>query len=119
MKLSDLPDDFTPDQFMQLNAESLEQVSFTVVRWQCKIKLCKCFTRLRDYGLDPLYYSKRGIISPDGKVIHWVNTREIFLICRKHKKYWGKPTEDIPLKRAKNGGIIWGGDETKKEPIIY
>lgn len=109
------------EELKLMSPEELERVMCDTVRWQCKVKFCKCYTRLKDYGIYPVYYTKRGIKSTDGKeVIHWVNTRERFLLCSKHwKRYKNKDIDDIPLKRSKSGGIIWGYDDTGKELIIF
>lgn len=112
-------DEISPEEFMKFSREELDKIPFDLVRWQCKIKLCKCFSRVRDYGIDPWYYMPRGLRGADGKTFYWVNTRKIFLMCHKHKKYWKLPVDDIPLKRTANGGIVWGWDDTGKQMIIY
>lgn len=97
----------------KLSAEELNNVPFDIVRWQCKIESCECFTRLRDYGITPIYYHKSGMNSDNG-FSHWVNIEKEFFMCGKHwKQYKGKPVELLPLKK------VWGSDDTKKEMIIY
>ena len=119
MKLEDLPDDFTPEQFMELDADSLNQIPFETGKWQCKIKFCKCFTRVRGYSINPFFYHKRGTKDlKTGLMVHWFDCRNRFFICQKHKKYWKKEYDEIPFKKNKNG-IFWGGDDTGKEYIIY
>jgi hypothetical protein len=59
MKLKDLPDDFTPEQFRQLDKESLDAVQYVRRRWLCQVKNCKNGTHVRDYGLEP--FNPRGI----------------------------------------------------------
>lgn len=105
-------DDSSEYDIFKLTKEELEKVPFDVARWQCKVKLCTCFTRVRDYGLDGVYYwkQKKG----------WIDIRDEFFMCSKHyPRYKGKALEDIPLKRSKAGGVIQGGDDTGKEFIIY
>lgn len=106
-------------ELMAMSAAELDNVPFEVARWQCKIKFCKCFTRVRDYGLAPIYYSKRGVVDSETKEVkHWFDSRRWYRICHKHRKYWKLPFEEIPFKKSKHG-ILWGGDTTGKEFIIY
>lgn len=60
MKLKDLPNDFTPEQFMQLDKESLDAIPYVRVRWLCQCKGCTNGTHVRDYGLSE--FSSFGII---------------------------------------------------------
>lgn len=59
MKLDQLPDDFTPEQFRRLDKESLDAVPFVRRRWLCQVKNCTNGTHIRDYGLGP--FNQRGI----------------------------------------------------------
>lgn len=59
MKLADLPDDFTPEQFRQLDKESLDAIPFVRRRWLCQCKGCTRGTHVRDYGLEE--FNPRGI----------------------------------------------------------
>ncbi|RYZ49912.1 MAG: hypothetical protein EOP49_15165 [Sphingobacteriales bacterium] len=111
MTLDELPEDFTPDQFMQLDRASLDLVPYDTVRWQCKIKLCKRYTRMRDYGIAPWYYHPR---------MGWKNPYRNWLMCSKHWKRFGKRApEDIPWKRSENGNVLQGMDLTGKEVVIW
>ena len=117
MKLDQLPEDFTADQFMQLDKEELNNIPFDTVRWQCMIKMCNHFTRMRDYGLRNeaigrrLFYHKRFV---------WVDTYKQYFICGKHwKRYKGRQEKDIPFKRLASGHIPWGGDCTGPEEIVF
>lgn len=117
MELPDL-DDIEFD-IKSLTPDELEQVPFDGVRWQCKIKFCKCYTRMRDYGMHPVYYHKRGVKNPVNGIDHWINITEIFLMCSKHwKRYKGKPADDIPLKRYQSGMVVNEIDCTKKEMVL-
>jgi hypothetical protein len=102
-----------------LSAGELEKVPFDIVRWQCKIKFCKCYTRMRDYGMHPVYYHKRGVTNPGNIIDHWINIDTMFLMCSKHyKRYKNKVTNDIPLKRYQSGMVVSEIDCTKKEKIL-
>lgn len=59
MKLEQLPDDFTREQFMQLDKESLDRVEYVRRRWLCQVKNCTNGTHVRDYGLEP--FNPRGM----------------------------------------------------------
>jgi hypothetical protein len=39
MKLSELPDDFTPEQFMQLDADALNQLPYTIYKLTVALKI--------------------------------------------------------------------------------
>ncbi len=114
-------DDISPEEIMKLSREELDKMPFDIVRWQCKIKLCKSFTRMRDYGIHPWYYHPRGVVRSDTKETeYWINVYRIFRICGKHFKAFGKrEIDNIPLKKNQNGTIRNGWDDTKKETIIY
>lgn len=113
--IEDLPEDFDVTQFRMLAKSELEKVPFNIVRWQCKVKLCKRFTRMRDYSLKDhtgeWYYHTR---------LGWINIRSTFFMCGKHYKRYGKlALRDIPLKKVESGEILDGYDDTGKEMIIY
>jgi hypothetical protein len=59
MKLEQLPDDFTREQFMLLDKESLDRVEYVRRRWLCQVKNCTNGTHVRDYGLEP--FNPRGM----------------------------------------------------------
>ena len=102
------------EELQSMSFEELEKVPFEVVRQQCKIEGCSCFTRLRDYGIHPLYFRKNGFVSTDIGKHNWTNVYERFFMCNKHwKMYRNAKQEDIPLKK------FWGSDDTGKEKIIY
>ena len=115
----ELDEEFTLEDLKIMSREELDKIPYTPVRWQCKIKLCKSFTRLRDYGVHPWYYHPRGVCHCDGTTIHWIHVYNIFRICHKHKKYWKLQLEETPVKRNANGSIVQGFNYTGKEAIIY
>lgn len=86
MKLSDLPDDFTTDQFRDLDKPSLDAVPYTVLKWFCQAKGCQNGTTVRDYGLDGFYFlnrnSKRSELNPRD---YWMGQNNYWL-CGKHNK---------------------------------
>lgn len=87
MKLSQLPDDFTPEQFMQLDKESLDQIPYTVMHLNCHGKGCKNGTHVRDYGVSPYYFlhrNSRGAANNPGK--YWLNLSRKMWLCAKHWK---------------------------------
>lgn len=83
MKLEDLPDDFTPEQFRRLDRESLDQVPYTLMKWVCFCTGCNNGTKIRDYGIG--WYllhrnSKRSHTIPED---YWRGRNNIYL-CGKH-----------------------------------
>lgn len=91
MKLADLPDDFTPEQFRQLDRESLEEVPFTRATWVCQCKGCTRGTMVRDYGLAPWYWlqrnSKRSHAQPQR---YWFYLDTWHWLCSKHNAMFKK-----------------------------
>jgi hypothetical protein len=92
VKLADLPDDFTRDQFMQLDKESLDAVPYIRRRWLCQVKNCPNGTHVRDYGLEP--FNGRGIwafLDRNGKGAtanprnYWMGPNNYWL-CGKHNR---------------------------------
>lgn len=90
MKLEQLPDDFTREQFMQLDKESLDAVPYIRRRWLCQVKNCTNGTHVRDYGLEP--FNGRGIwalLDRNGKGItknprDWWMGPNNYWLCGKH-----------------------------------
>jgi hypothetical protein len=101
-------DDFQPEEIKQLTREELDKLPFEVVHWRCKVKLCKGYTRMRDYGLGFEYYHPR---------FGWINQIHNYFLCGAHNKAfknrWNSDPEKVPLRP------YWGGDDTVKPNIIY
>jgi hypothetical protein len=98
-----------------LTREELANVPGDTIYWQCKIKLCKHFTKALDYGVAPFFFHKR---------FGWFDQRRQLFFCGKHYKRFKAAIdrgdwENVPLKRLANGGIPWGGDETVTPNIIW
>lgn len=70
-------------ELMAMSESEIEMVPFDVVKLICQVKGCKCYKRIRDYGLSPLYYVKQH----KGK---WWNIDNTFLLCSKHWKFYEK-----------------------------
>jgi hypothetical protein len=92
MKLDQLPDDFTPEQFRQLDKESLDAVPYTRLRWLCQCKGCTNGTHVRDYGL--VEFNPRGIwafLDRNSKAAaknpadYWMGPNNYWL-CGKHNR---------------------------------
>lgn len=112
-----------------MTRKELDLVPFAVLHWECKIKFCHCFTRVRDYGLGTgeYYHPAWGWMkihpAPEELEREGVFTRQLFF-CGKHWRRYGKLTRagdysNVPVKRLENGGIPWGGNDTVKPEIIY
>ena len=88
MKLSQLPDDFTPQQFMQLDKESLDQIPYDRYKWYCQCKGCSNGTHVRDYSSEPWYFIDRngkGATNRPDK--YWVDVSCHYWTCSKHNKF--------------------------------
>jgi hypothetical protein len=104
MKLEELPDDFTPEQFMQLDKEALDSLPYTVLKWNCQCKKCSNGTTIRDYGIYPFYFlnrnSKYAARKPEEywyKIIQGGN----YWLCGKHWKFFQR------LKKKYDEGFIY------------
>lgn len=91
MKLKDLPDDFTREQFMQLDKESLDAVPYTRMRWLCQCKGCKNGTTVRDYGLGGgprglwAFLDRNSKNAEKNPSDYWMGPNNYWL-CGKHNK---------------------------------
>ncbi len=92
MNLENLPDDFTVQDFMRLDKESLDKVPYTIYKWVCQCSGCNNGTRVRDYGLTE--FNPRGIwafLDRNSKYAnknpgeYWMGPNNIWL-CGKHFK---------------------------------
>lgn len=85
MKISELPDDFTPEQFMKLDRESLDSVPYELKKMMCQCKNCKNGTHVRDYGISPFFLlnrnSKHSLKKPED---YWWNANLYIWLCGKH-----------------------------------
>lgn len=81
MKLHELPDDFTEEQFMQLDRESLDTIEYSSRKWICNCKGCTNWTAIRDYGIMPYVYHPR-------KGWGWTNLERVYFLCGKHNKFF-------------------------------
>lgn len=99
MNLNSLPDDFTSEQFMLLDKESLDQIVYDQKKWICQCKDCIRGTMVRDYGISPFFFWRNK----------WVNLNYTYFMCAKHfaifnrvKRTLGKEAfEDKFLDRSK------------------
>lgn len=68
-------------ELKQMSEKELLLVPFDAVKLLCQVKGCKCHTKIRDYGLNPVYYVKRSDIK-------WWDIRKHFFLCAKHWKFY-------------------------------
>ena len=91
MKLSELPDDFTPEQFRQLDADALNKLPYTVHKLYCGLKNCNCGTNVRNYGIEPYYLLHRNSKSfLNNPFKYWWNLQQRFMICGKHWEFYNR-----------------------------
>ncbi len=107
MKLSELPDDFTDEQFMRLDKEGLDEVPYTRMRWLCQCKGCMNGTHVRDYGLEAHYFldrnSKAAAQNPSN---YWMGLGNYWL-CSKHNKLFKRLEKSFELEHIFNKLIDW------------
>lgn len=87
MKLSDLPDDFTPLQFRQLDKDALDAVPFTRMRWLCQCKGCNNGTHVRDYGIGWYFLDRNSKAAAKNPRDYWMGINNYWL-CGKHWKFF-------------------------------
>lgn len=91
-----------------MSRDELDKVPFDVVHWRCKVRLCHCFTKARDYGAFPWFWHPR---------FGWLHRWENYFICSKHSKAlkarYNSDLTRLPLRS------YWGGDDTVKPQIFY
>lgn len=68
-------------ELKSMTDQELLLVPFDVVKLICQVKGCKCHTKIRCYGLHPVYYVKRTDIK-------WWDIRKHFFLCSKHWKFY-------------------------------
>lgn len=104
MKLDQLPDDFTRQQFMQLDKQSLDAVPYRRLRWLCQCKGCTNGTHVRDYGLEE--FNPRGIwafLDRNSKNAaknphdYWMGPNNYWL-CGKHNRLYKKLQQRFDLE---------------------
>jgi len=67
-------------EMMAMTDAELELVPFTIVKWQCQGKGCTNGTKVRDYGIAPIYFHPR-------KSIRWFHIDDYIWNCSKHNKF--------------------------------
>ena len=72
-------------ELLAMTDKKLDLVPYDTVKLICQAKGCKRFTRVRDYGLKDVYYSKRFI----GKE-KWHDIKHRFFLCAKHWKFYDR-----------------------------
>lgn len=77
-------------QLYEMSREELDLVPFTVVKWQCQAKGCCNGTKVRDYGIKPIYWRQKLLPSEFFNVDAW------FWMCAKHLKFWKRLIKKYP-----------------------
>lgn len=70
-------------ELMSMSQKELDLVAYDTVELICQVKGCKCYKRIRDYGLSPIYYVKQH----KGR---WWNINKTFFLCSKHWKFYNR-----------------------------
>lgn len=100
MKLEQLPDDFTPEQFRQLDKESLDRVDYTKMWLRCECKGCENGTIVRDYGLAPWYWIHRNSKAAEAKPgKYWFFATHWYWLCGKHNKIFRRLAKRFDMFR--------------------
>lgn len=62
---------------MDIRDSDLPNLPYKLVKWKCIVKNCNRFTRMKDYGIDPLYHWGK-------KKNKWISVMLHFFLCPKH-----------------------------------
>ena len=68
-------------ELMSMSQDELDLVPYDTVKLICQAKSCKRYTKVRDYGISPVYYVK-GFKAKD----RWHNVVTRYFLCAKHWK---------------------------------
>lgn len=90
MKLFELPDDFTTEQFKQLDKESLDQIPYDLCKKYCQCKGCKNGTKVRDYGLGSTFFLHRNSKDASKNPSEYWLGKNNYWICGKHRRFWDR-----------------------------
>jgi hypothetical protein len=71
-----------------MTADRLALVDHDVVKWHCSALGCERFTRIKDYGISPVYYAFR----------RFLDLREFTFLCPKHWQYHKRVPEKLKYK---------------------
>lgn len=103
MTLEQLPHDFTPEQFMQLDKESLDQIPYQRRKWYCQCKKCDNGTYVRDYGITPYFFLDRNSKNSFVKTAdYWSNLNRHIWLCNKHLKFVKRLAKIYGDEKAEN-----------------
>lgn len=69
--------------------EELLLVDHSVVKWVCQGKKCCRGTKIRDYGIAPLFFHPR-------KSIRWFDINKYYWMCEKHFKMYKRLVKNFP-----------------------
>lgn len=70
-----------------LKPEELQVIPFEIKKWTCCVEGCKGFTRIKDFGISPIFLCFRK---------KWINLEHCVFYCSKH---WPLCKKSIKLKR--------------------
>lgn len=100
-KTIDLEESDMPD-IRTLPKEQLELVPHEIKKWRCCIAECNGFTRIKDFGISPLFLCFRT---------KWINLENCVFYCSKHWKLYNvqikRKTEFRPEEGFKLGPGIY------------
>jgi hypothetical protein len=70
-------------ELMSMSQKELDLVPYDTVKLICQAKGCKRHTKIRDYGLSPIYYVRRY-------KERWWDVKKIFFLCPKHYPFYNR-----------------------------
>ena len=73
-------------ELMTMTEDELLLVEFEVVKWVCQGKNCCNGTKVRDYGIAPIYYN-------------FFDVNKYFWMCGKHAKIFKRLKKNFPIEK--------------------
>jgi hypothetical protein len=80
-------------ELMSMSQDELDLVPYDTVKLICQAKGCKRHTKIRDYGLSPVYYVRRYSLK-------WWNIEKIFFLCPTHYKFYYRLLKSFDAKHV-------------------
>ena len=81
-------------ELMAMSEDQLLLVDFEVVKWCCQGKGCCNGTKVRDYGIAPLYYKKHRSFKEN-----FFDINRYYWMCGKHYKLFKRLSKIFPVDK--------------------
>lgn len=88
MRIEDLPEEPTIEDFKNLSKQELDRIPYDVLKAKCCFAGCKNGTTVRDYGFAPVFFLNRNSkAAAKCPKLYWMNFDLMVWYCGKHWQY--------------------------------